>query len=82
MINELSYKEFEEKRKKYIKCMRDGDERINRFIYKGILKDKVESDLLFLEWVNYKWDKFSVEDKKYIKMLGEMMVLMFRDKVK
>ena len=60
----LNKGEMIEKRKKE---MEEGD-------------DKFKEEILFLEWMNYNWSKFSVEDKKYMKMYIKLMSDWFENK--
>ena len=65
--------EFKNKRIEYVKMLNKGKYKNKRVIYDGVLRDKYKDEIIFLEWMNYNYDKFSNKDKEYMKMYIKLM---------
>ena len=65
--------EFKSKRVEYVRMLNKGKYKNKRVIYDGVLRDKYKDEIIFLEWMNYNYDKFSNKDKEYMKMYIKLM---------
>lgn len=65
--------EFKNKRVEYVRMLNKGKYKNKRVIYDGVLRDKYKGEIIFLEWMNYNYDKFSNKDKEYMKMYIKLM---------
>jgi hypothetical protein len=65
--------EFKKRREEYVKMLNKGKYKNKRIIYDGVLRDYFKNEIIFLEWLNYNYDKISNKDKEYMKMFIRLM---------